>query len=75
MKYKVVFRPLTELSNRWARRQDQHVKGAEEVHEAIIDAANENHAMHIFMSMIEHAGMKVASYKIEPAFQNNGGNQ
>jgi len=75
MKYKIIFRPLTDISNRWAVKQDQHTKGAEESHEAVIDAENENHALHIFMRLVEHSGMKIASYRIESLYQNNGNNQ
>lgn len=75
MEYKVIFRPLTEMSNHFVRRQNPHVNSAEDFKEVVINAVNENHAMHIFMTMVQHSGIKVAQYRIEPFYQKNDTNQ
>lgn len=71
MKYRIIFRPITEISNQWAVKQNSYTKGAEDAHEVIIDAENENHALNIFVSMIQHSGMKIAQYRIELLYQEN----
>lgn len=70
MKYKIFFRRLTNPSDTWVNKRNPHVSTAEEMEEVVVDAQNLNHAMHIFMSLIEHHGIKVADYRIEELYKN-----
>lgn len=70
MKYKIIFRRLTNPTDAWVNKRNPHVSTAEDVEELVVDAQNTNHAMHIFMSLIEYHGIKIANYKIEELYNN-----
>ena len=75
MRYRVVFKPLTEMSDQMTKRVNPHLQSAEDIQEAVIDAVNENHAVQVFMNLVQHAGLKVAQYRLEPLEEEDDPNE